>query len=117
MNGKCYAVLICKDRIIGKRVNYFFFDRNRTLLPYTQESIDSPNKFIRNQKKPLKQMAEKLAKDFPFVRVDLYIVINKVYFGELSFTQAAGMDIELMLIPPGESKDVDTILGEQLKLK
>lgn len=48
----------------------------------------------------------------------IYItVINKVYFGELSFTQAAGMDIELMLILPGESKDVDTILGEQLKLK
>lgn len=119
MNGKCYAVLICKERIIGKRANYFFLDRNWTLLPYTQEAIDSPNELIPKPEKAFEamQIAEKLAKDFPFVRVDLYIVNNKVYFGELTFTPAAGMDIELMLTPPGESKDVDTILGEQLKLK
>ena len=119
MNGKCQAVLICKDRIIGKRANYFFLDRNWKLLPYTQEAIDSPNEFIPKPEKAFEamQMAENLAKDFPFVRVDFYIVNNKVYFGELTFTPAAGMDIELMLTPPGESKDVDTILGKQLKLK
>ncbi len=31
------------------------------------------------------QIAEKLSKDFLFVRVDLYNFNNKVYFGELTF--------------------------------
>lgn len=118
MNGKCVAVMICKDRVIGGRAKYFFLDREWNLLPYSQEALDSPNEYIPKPKKVFEamEMAEKLAKDFPFVRVDFYIVNNQIYFGELTFTPAAGMDVELMLTPPGENKDVDTILGEQLIL-
>ena len=118
MNGKCVTVMICKDRVIGDRAKYFFLDREWNLLPYTQEALDSPNEYIPKPEKAFEamQMAEKLAKDFPFVRVDFYIVNNQIYFGELTFTPAAGMDVELMLTPPGENKDVDTILGEKLVL-
>ena len=118
MNGKCVTVMICKDRVIGERARYFFLDREWNLLPYTQEALDSPNEYIPKPEKAFEamQMAEKLAKDFPFVRVDFYIVNNQIYFGELTFTPAAGMDVELMLTPPGENKDVDTILGEKLAL-
>lgn len=35
-------------------------------------------------------LAEKLAKPFPFVRVDLYNVNGKIYFGEMTFTPAKG---------------------------
>ena len=50
---------------------------------------------IREIKKPesLSKMillAEILAKDFRYVRVDLYNLINKVYFGELTFSPGAG---------------------------
>lgn len=118
MNGKCVTVMICKDRVIGERAKYFFLDREWNLLPYTQEALDSPNEYIPKPEKAFEamQMAEKLAKEFPFVRVDFYIVNNQIYFGELTFTPAAGMDVELMLTPPGENKDVDTILGEELVL-
>lgn len=118
MNGKCVTVMICKDRVIGKRAKYFFLDREWNLLPYSQEALDSPNEYIPKPEKAFEamQMAEKLAKEFPFVRVDFYIVNNQIYFGELTFTPAAGMDVELMLTPPGENKDVDTILGEELVL-
>lgn len=118
MNGKCVTVMICKDRVIGERARYFFLDREWNLLPYTQEALDSPNEYIPKPEKAFEamQMAEKLAKEFPFVRVDFYIVNNQIYFGELTFTPAAGMDVELMLTPPGENKDVDTILGEKLVL-
>lgn len=34
--------------------------------------------------------ALKLSKNFPHVRVDFYIVNNKIYFGELTFTNCAG---------------------------
>jgi hypothetical protein len=36
------------------------------------------------------KMAEDLAKPFPFVRVDLYNIDGKIYFGELTFTPAKG---------------------------
>ena len=36
------------------------------------------------------KMAEDLAKKFPFVRVDLYNINGKIYFGEMTFTPAKG---------------------------
>jgi len=48
--------------------------------------------------------------------VDLYIVRNRIYFGELTFTPAAGMDTDFKFRAPGAIKDTDTILGELLKL-
>lgn len=36
-------------------------------------------------------IARKLSEDFPFVRVDLYNVRGKIYFGELTFTPANGI--------------------------
>ncbi len=38
-------------------------------------------------------IVEKLAAPFPYVRVDLYNVDGKIYFGELTFTPNAGLDI------------------------
>ena len=35
-------------------------------------------------------LAEKLAKNFPFVRVDLYNIEGKIYFSEMTFTPAKG---------------------------
>lgn len=37
----------------------------------------------KNQK--LLSVAEKLSQDFPYVRVDLYVANNQIYFGELTF--------------------------------
>ena len=65
-------------------------------------------------KKP-KQISEmlsivkKLSKKFPFVRVDLYLCNNKVYFGELTFTPGNGMYI----IKPVEA---DLSLGSLIDL-
>ena len=36
------------------------------------------------------KVAEDLSKDFPFVRVDLYMVKDKIYFGELTFYPWSG---------------------------
>ncbi len=36
------------------------------------------------------KIAEDLAKNFPFVRVDLYNINGKIYFGEMTFTPAKG---------------------------
>lgn len=55
------------------------------------------------------KIAEKLSKDFPFVRVDLYNIDKQIYFSELTFIPTGG----LMKIEPDE---YDMIWGDLLKL-
>lgn len=50
-----------------------------------------------------------LSKGFPHVRVDLYIVNSKIYFGELSFTSDAGF----VIISPIQTEE---IIGEWLRI-
>ena len=38
------------------------------------------------------KLAEKLAKDIPFVRVDFYEINEKIYFGELTFFPGSGFE-------------------------
>lgn len=40
----------------------------------------------------MKLLAETLAKDFRFVRVDLYNIGGKIYFGEMTFSPVAGFE-------------------------
>lgn len=54
-------------------------------------------------------IAEKLAKPFDFIRVDLYIIDDEVYFGELTNYPGAGGDS----IRP---KELDFYLGSQFQL-
>lgn len=61
-------------------------------------------------------IAEKLSMPFPFVRVDLYLSDNEVYFGELTFTPAAGMDIDHLLKAANRDEDIDHIYGRKLIL-
>ena len=37
-------------------------------------------------------ICRKLSKDFKFIRVDLYTIKGKIYFGELTFYQGSGYD-------------------------
>ena len=55
------------------------------------------------------EIAKKLSGDFPFVRVDLYYVKGKVYFGELTFYPWAGY-VQF------EPDDFDLTLGENFNL-
>ncbi|MES2089081.1 MAG: ATP-grasp fold amidoligase family protein [Pseudomonadota bacterium] len=54
-------------------------------------------------------IAEKLAAQFDFIRVDLYIVGNDIYFGELTNYPGAAMDA----LKP---KSLDFAIGSQIKL-
>lgn len=54
-------------------------------------------------------IAEKLSYGFKFLRVDLYNVKGKIYFGELTFYPAAGVGV---FVP----KEWDEKLGTLLKL-
>lgn len=111
MNGKAKYVMLCADREIGKHAKYFYYDRDWNLMPYTSDALENPS-FVMPKPENIDlafDYAEKLSKDFPFVRVDLYIVDGKVYFGELTFTPSAGMDVSRL-------PSTDRMLGDQLEL-
>ena len=52
-------------------------------------------------------MAELLSKDFDFVRVDLYTVGEKVYFGELTFHPEGGFG---KFTPPEADLEIGNML-------
>lgn len=55
------------------------------------------------------KVAEELSEGFKFLRVDLYNVKDKIYFGELTFYPAAGMGA---FVP----EEWDEKLGNWIKL-
>lgn len=81
---------ICTQVIVGrseKRKKFGYFDAEWNLLDIKRKGVD---KLEHPMDKPDKygemlQLATKLAQGFIFIRVDLYCVGNRVYFGELSF--------------------------------
>lgn len=55
------------------------------------------------------EIARKLSSGLPFVRVDLYNVHGKIYFGELTFFPQCGFDSNLL-------KETDLLFGEKIDL-
>lgn len=54
-------------------------------------------------------VVKKLARQFQFVRVDLYMANNNIYFGELTFTDGAGSD-------PFTPRSFDLEMAKRIKL-
>lgn len=84
-----------------------FYDTEWNLLPFGKDLPHNPDIHIEKPEnfEEMKKIAEKLSKPFQFVRVDLYQVQGKVYFGELTFFPAGGAPDFI----PGE---YDGIIGE-----
>lgn len=71
------------------------YDRNWTVHPeksvYTSHILKMAEKIPRPHcLDEMITIAEKLAEGFPVVRVDLYLVGGKIYFGEMTFTSLGG---------------------------
>jgi uncharacterized protein YutD len=108
-NGQAKYVVFDVDRHTDHKRNIYDIEWN-----YIDVSTDHPN-FGDNVDKPsgfeeMLSIANKLAEDFPFVRVDLYWVNNKVYFGELTFYPWTGY---VQFTPD----DFDFVLGKEMTLK
>lgn len=55
------------------------------------------------------EVAEKISQGFPQVRVDLYNVNGRIYFGEMTFFSASGMNNDL-------SKEFQLMIGDRIHL-
>ena len=119
-NGRCELIMACIERASGK-AKFFFYDRDWNLQMLTQECYDYPE--ISVEKPAVLESAisyaEAVSKDFPFVRVDLYVVGTEVYLGEMTFVPCGGLDKDFNFISSDEKfggKSTDRVLGELLNL-
>lgn len=110
-NGEPKFILVCKNRYGNEAMIDDFYtpkwelmDVRRPGHPNSKEPLKKPE-----QLEYMFKLAEVLSKDIPFLRVDFYIIENKIYFGELTFFPASGLS-------KFEPKEWDKTFGNYLNL-
>lgn len=89
-----------------------FYDMDWNLLPFGKTIPNSPDIKVDmpSQFDEMKNIARELSQPFQYVRVDLYLVDGKIYFGELTFFPAGG-------VPDFIPDEYDFIVGDLWKLE
>lgn len=87
------------------------FNMNWELQPWTQATYGISSHDIPKPKNfdKMVEIATILSQGFSHVRVDLYNVDGKIYFGEMTFTNGSGLD-------PIVPEEYDKVLGDYWKL-
>lgn len=108
-NGKVKSSFIVTERDTGNP-KFTFFDKDKNFMDIKQsEAENDPSLKMPEQYNEMVNIAEKLAKGTIQVRVDFYIINNKIYFGELTFFDTSGFG-------KFEPEEWDLKLGEMLEL-
>ena len=93
-NGIPKCVLVCSNRNSKTGVVKEFYDLEWNKLPFGRTGYKNIKSLTKkpNQLEKMIQLSKKLARNMPFIRVDLYEVNDKIYFGELTFFPASGLE-------------------------
>ena len=92
-SGKPYVCQIISDRFSGEHIDFYDMGWNRLvgLVGLNPQATNSPTDWPKPENfERMVEVAKVLSEDFPFVRVDLYNIGGKIYFGELTFYPASG---------------------------
>ncbi len=110
-NGEVKALFVATDRTTDSPLNFDFFDRDYNHLPLTYGGTHHANPLPEKPKHydEMIQLAEKLAKPFPFVRVDFFEVGDRILLGEMTFYSGGGL-------LPFEPLEWDYKFGEMITL-
>lgn len=109
--GKVVILYVMGNRVLGNGVEVAILDKGFNLLSVKRVGDELYSTYQKPANYSLMlRLAEKLSEDFPHVRVDLYNVKGKIYFGELTFFNASGY----MKYEPDE---FDFELGEKFDIK
>lgn len=97
-NGSAESVMVCCERETG-HPKFYFFDQDWNLKRYNIRGIEAPDDFSIPKPMNISKMFEiagELSDGFPFVRVDLYNINGRIYFGELTFFPTGGFDENIL---------------------
>ena len=87
--GEPKVMFVATDRSTDCRFDFFDMDFNHldivNIHPQADKPIPKPEKF-----EEMKEIAAKLSKGIRFVRIDLYELNGKLYFGEYTFFHGGG---------------------------
>lgn len=97
-NGHVDCVMVCLDRHLGD-TKFYFFDKDWNFMRLNKRGIAAPEGFTLPKPDGMDKMfeiASVLSQGQPFVRVDLYNVDGRIYFGELTFYPDGGVDPNIL---------------------
>lgn len=83
-HGEPHYIIVDKDRYIDHKRNFYTPSWERVDVTTDHEQFETPYPKPKNFEEMM-EVARILSAEFPFVRVDLYNVDGKIYFGELTF--------------------------------
>ena len=92
-HGEVKSIFTCTERFSkdGLKVSFFDLDWNMQSFerhyPKSKKKIPPPINL-----KQMINLSEKLSKGIPFIRVDLYEINKRIYFGEFTFYPGSGME-------------------------
>lgn len=110
-NGIPKFIYVSSDLIHDRQAKIGFFNIEGSKINLKRDDYASIEKIeLPSFYNEILEMASKLCKDFPFVRVDFFVTDNKYYFAELTFTPSACM-------MPFNPKEMDLEWGEMLNIK
>jgi hypothetical protein len=117
INGKAQFDMVCYDRPLGigsggAKTVYDLYDIHT--WEHMRQYLDYPGAKYKNVPRPenlekMIEIAEKISQGFTQVRVDLYNVNGKIYFGEMTFFSASGMNNDL-------SREFQLMIGDRIHL-
>lgn len=108
-NGTPMYVWVDLDRYTDHR--RIVFDLDWKIQPWTQYGYPAVEEIVEKPQcfDEMVQIAKELSQGFGHVRVDLYSIDNRPYFGEMTFTNGSGFE---PIIPD----EYDAVLGSMWKL-
>lgn len=92
-NGEPKVLFCASDRYtMGEKLKFDWYDMDLNHLSVKSKGYENANKVIAQfpEWEQMKDVAKKLSKGMPYVRVDLYLINHKIYFGELTFFHDGG---------------------------
>ena len=110
-DGFVDSVMICIDRHLGSP-KFYFFDKEWNLKRYNKRGKEAADNFSLPKPPNIEKMfniASRLSDGIPFVRIDLYNIEGRIYFGEATFFPSSGCDRNRL-------KESDIYFGQLIKL-
>lgn len=111
-NGVADNVMVCIDRQ-DHDTKFYFFSREWELLPLNVRGKNTDPSFKLPKPECMDEMfelASKLSKGIPFLRVDMYCINGTPYFGEATFFPDSGFDANIL-------PETERIFGDKIILE